>query len=176
MCEALLSGSHSGKPAPTTGGMTNGVSAREMAPPGSNQACSVSYDVSIRVASRLDRDSPGRGSEPAGTRRDCRSVEHAGRGLPGCRRPCAQEERGAVSAASVMRYLSLGQLMELHRRLSEETGSAAGIRDLGAPSPPSRSPRQPSASAISTVLGLADGRVAREELTSWIRDHSRERA
>ena len=32
----------------------------------------------------------------------------------------------------MMRYLSLGQVMELHRRLIEASGGAAGIRDLGA--------------------------------------------
>ena len=32
------------------------------------------------------RRTPGRGAEPAGTRRACRSVEHTGRRLPGCRR------------------------------------------------------------------------------------------
>ena len=31
-----------------------------------------------------------------------------------------------------MRYLNLGQVMELNRRLIEASGSAAGIRDLGA--------------------------------------------
>jgi len=31
-----------------------------------------------------------------------------------------------------MRYLSLGQVVELHRRLIEASGGAAGIRDLGA--------------------------------------------
>ena len=31
-----------------------------------------------------------------------------------------------------MRYLTLGQVVELHRRLLEMTGGAPGIRDLGA--------------------------------------------
>lgn len=31
-----------------------------------------------------------------------------------------------------MRYLSLGEVVELHRRLLEETGGAPGIRDVGA--------------------------------------------
>ena len=31
-----------------------------------------------------------------------------------------------------MRYLTLGEVVELHRRLLEATGGAAGIRDLGA--------------------------------------------
>jgi death-on-curing protein len=31
-----------------------------------------------------------------------------------------------------MRYLSLSEVVELHRRLLEATGGAAGIRDLGA--------------------------------------------
>jgi death-on-curing protein len=30
-----------------------------------------------------------------------------------------------------MRYLTLGQVLELHRRLVERFGSSAGIRDLG---------------------------------------------
>jgi len=31
-----------------------------------------------------------------------------------------------------MRYLALSEVVELHRRLLEQTGGAAGIRDLGA--------------------------------------------
>jgi len=31
-----------------------------------------------------------------------------------------------------MRYLALGEVVELHRRLLEATGGASGIRDLGA--------------------------------------------
>jgi death-on-curing protein len=31
-----------------------------------------------------------------------------------------------------MRYLTLGEVIELHRRLLEATGGAPGIRDLGA--------------------------------------------
>ena len=31
-----------------------------------------------------------------------------------------------------MRYLALSEVVELHRRLLETTGGAAGIRDLGA--------------------------------------------
>jgi death on curing protein len=31
-----------------------------------------------------------------------------------------------------MRYLTLGEVVDLHRRLLEATGGAAGIRDLGA--------------------------------------------
>jgi death-on-curing protein len=128
-----------------------------------------------------------------------------------------------------MRYLSLGQLMELHRRLIEENGGAAGIRDLGALESAVAQPKatfgqrdlyrslaekaaalcfslaqnhpfmdgnkRVSHAAMETfpwlngselsatvdeqerlMLGLADGRVSREELTSWVRDHSRERA
>ena len=30
-----------------------------------------------------------------------------------------------------MRYLSIGQVVELHRRIIEATGGAAGVRDLG---------------------------------------------
>jgi death-on-curing protein len=30
-----------------------------------------------------------------------------------------------------MRYLTLGELIELHRRIIEQSGSAGGIRDLG---------------------------------------------
>ena len=30
-----------------------------------------------------------------------------------------------------MRYLTLGELMELHRRIIEQSGGADGIRDLG---------------------------------------------
>jgi death on curing protein len=31
-----------------------------------------------------------------------------------------------------MRYVTLGEVVELHRRLVEAAGSASGIRDLGA--------------------------------------------
>jgi hypothetical protein len=30
-----------------------------------------------------------------------------------------------------MRYLTLGEVVELHRAILEQTGGAAGIRDLG---------------------------------------------
>jgi len=127
-----------------------------------------------------------------------------------------------------MRYLNLGQVMELHRRLIEASGGAAGIRDLGALESALAQPKAtfgqrdlyPSLAekaaalcfslaqnhpfvdgnkrvahaAMETflwlngselnasvdeqerlMLGLADGRVSREQLTSWVRDHARER-
>ena len=37
-----------------------------------------------------------------------------------------------VSASSLIRYLALAEVVDLHRRLLEATGGAAGIRDLGA--------------------------------------------
>jgi death-on-curing protein len=128
-----------------------------------------------------------------------------------------------------MRYLSLGQVMELHQRLIEETGGAAGIRDLGALEAALAQPKatfgqrdlygslaekgaalcfslaqghpfmdgnkRVAHAAMETflclngselsatvdeqerlMLELADGRVSREALTSWVRDHSRVRA
>ena len=38
-----------------------------------------------------------------------------------------------------MRYLALGEVVELHRRLLEATGGASGIRDFGALSTAARS-------------------------------------
>ncbi|GIW83434.1 MAG: hypothetical protein KatS3mg105_5241 [Gemmatales bacterium] len=38
-----------------------------------------------------------------------------------------------------MRYLTLGELIELHRRIIEQSGGAGGIRDLGWPNQRSRS-------------------------------------
>jgi len=84
--------------------------------------------------------------------------------------------------------------MELHRRLIEEAGGAAGIRDLGALESALAQPKASfgqrdlcrSLSEKATALCFSraqnhpfmDGNkcVSREELTSWVREHSRERA
>src|SRR5262245_21588925 len=43
-----------------------------------------------------------------------------------------KKEPGVVSTPRLMRYLALAEVVDLHRRLLEATGGAAGIRDLGA--------------------------------------------
>jgi hypothetical protein len=42
-----------------------------------------------------------------------------------------REERGALPAPRLMRYLTVGEVVDLHRRLLLATGGAPGIRDLG---------------------------------------------
>jgi len=63
-----------------------------------------------------------------------------------------------------MRYLTLGEVVELHRLVLTATGGAPGIRDLGA-----------LESAIDEqerlMLDLASGRLSRAELTGWLGQH-----
>jgi len=42
------------------------------------------------------------------------------------------EEPGALSAARLMRDLSLAEVLDLHSRLLAMSGGALGVRDLGA--------------------------------------------
>ncbi len=49
-----------------------------------------------------------------------------------------------------MRYISLSEVLELHRRIIEESGGSTGLRDLG---------------------GLASGDVSRDKLIEWLTDH-----
>ena len=123
-----------------------------------------------------------------------------------------------------MRYLSLGELVDLHQALLEQTGGATGIRDLGMLESALAQPRatfggtdlHPTLIAKAAALGfsltlnhafvdgnkrvahaamevflllngveliaaiddqerlmlnLADGRMTREELTSWLENH-----
>jgi hypothetical protein len=50
-----------------------------------------------------------------------------------------------------MRYLSLGEVVGLHRRIIDRSGEER------------------------LMLGVADGSVSRETLSAWIRSHSRTR-
>jgi len=43
----------------------------------------------------------------------------------------AQEKRPAIQTIGLMRYLTLGELIQLHGRIIEQSGGASGIRDLG---------------------------------------------
>ena len=123
-----------------------------------------------------------------------------------------------------MRYLSLGEIVDLHQALLEQTGGATGIRDLGMLESALAQPRATfggtdlhptlvqKASALGfsltlnhpfvdgnkrvahaamevflllngqslnatlddqerLMLDLADGRVTREQLTTWLDDH-----
>ena len=46
-----------------------------------------------------------------------------------------------------MRYISLSEVLELHRRIIEESGGSTGLRDLGG------------------------GDVSRDKLIEWLTDH-----
>jgi death-on-curing protein len=125
-----------------------------------------------------------------------------------------------------MRYLSLGEVVDLHQALLDQTGGAAGIRDLGGLESALAQPRatfdgrdlHPTIVQKAAALGfslalnhpfvdgnkrvahaaievflllngwelrgtvdeqehlmldLADGRMTREQLTSWLQDHAK---
>ena len=127
-----------------------------------------------------------------------------------------------------MRYLSAGEVIELYRRVIEDTGGASGVRDLSALLSSIAQPRMTyegqdlypaladKAAALGfsivmnhpfidgnkrsahaameaflllnghelqaatseqeqVLLGLADGRLSREQFTSWIADHLQRR-
>src|SRR4029450_4513088 len=61
-----------------------------------------------------------------------RPAGEPGGGFQGSRRARPEEERGPVPASGVVRYVTLAEVVELHRRLLQATGGAPGIRDLGA--------------------------------------------
>jgi len=124
-----------------------------------------------------------------------------------------------------MRYLSLGEIIELHQALIDQTGGAAGIRDLGALESALAQPRatfggtdlhatvveKAAAMGLSLTLNhpfidgnkriahaamevflvlngleltgtvdeherlmldLADGRISREQLATWLEQHT----
>ena len=62
-----------------------------------------------------------------------------------------------------MRYLSLGEVLELHRRIIDETGGSAGLRDLAALQSALAQPRMtfdgedlyPDLAAKATALGYS---------------------
>src|SRR5262249_35862581 len=64
--------------------------------------------------------------------RGCRPHRHQGRGLQDGRRASPREERRAVPPLELMRYLTLAEVLELHRLLITSSGGAFGIRDLAA--------------------------------------------
>lgn len=78
-----------------------------------------------------------------------------------------------------MRYLSLGEVTALHRRVIEEFGGSHGIRDLGAlesagsepqrPTPPPVIPFAPSASVLLEPLSVRRDVQAKAEST--VGDH-----
>ena len=87
-----------------------------------------------------------------------------------------------------MRYLTLGEVVELHRRVLQAGGGAPGIRDLGALD----SAKRVGHAAMETflvlngteidaavddqeplMLDLAAGRIDRVHLTDWLRHHLR---
>ena len=100
-----------------------------------------------------------------------------------------------------MRYVTLGEVVELHRRLLQATGGAPGIRDFGAlesavaqpkatfggsdlyPTLPEKAAAlclalvqgHPFVDGIDAqerlILDLARGRLDRSELTDWLRHH-----
>lgn len=58
-----------------------------------------------------------------------------------------------------MRYLTLGEVVDLHRAVIEETGGASGIRDLGAPESALAQPRA-SFGGVDLHASLADKAAA----------------
>ena len=62
-----------------------------------------------------------------------------------------------------MRYLTLGEVLDLHRRLSEQTGGATAVRDLGALESAVAQPRltgagtelYPTLASKASALGLS---------------------
>ena len=61
-----------------------------------------------------------------------------------------------------MRHLSLGEVVDLHQALVDQSGDAAGIRDVGTVDEHER-----------LMLELADARISREQLTSWLEEHTK---
>src|SRR5258708_26912997 len=55
----------------------------------------------------------------------------ARRAIRECRRSRAREERRALSAALVVRYISIEEVVELHRRIIQQSGGAFELRDQG---------------------------------------------
>ena len=89
-----------------------------------------------------------------------------------------------------MRYLTLGEILELHRRIVETSGGADGIRDLGALESAVAQPKAtfdamdlyPSLADDATtdeqeqpMLDLAAGRVKRHQLATWLTEHLKPR-
>jgi len=76
-----------------------------------------------------------------------------------------------------MRWLQLAEVLELHRRLIDQSGGTAGIRDLGL--------LEASLvlngvelvasvdSAEAVVLAVAMGVLNREAFTNWVKVHQR---
>ena len=69
----------------------------------------------------------GRFSALAGARNKSIDVGEMSTALPSDR-----EESGPVPPAGLMRYLTLGEVVALHRAVIECTGGATGLRDLAA--------------------------------------------
>jgi death-on-curing protein len=79
-----------------------------------------------------------------------------------------------------MRYLTLGEVVELHRLVLGATGGAPGIRDLGALESAIAQPKTtfagtevdaPVDAQERLTLDLAAGRITRSQLTDWLRQH-----
>ena len=89
-----------------------------------------------------------------------------------------------------MRYLALGKVVELHRRLLEVTGGASGIRASTHLSSRSPNPGRRSGASICIrrwlrlhrdprpvgdkerlILDLAAGRIGLSHLVDWLRQH-----
>jgi len=92
-----------------------------------------------------------------------------------------------------MRYLTLGEVVELHRLILAATGGAPGIRDLGALESAIAQPKAtfgdtdlypetflvlngteiaaPVDEEERLMLDLAAGRISRGHLTDWLRQH-----
>lgn len=80
-----------------------------------------------------------------------------------------------------MRHLSLGEVLELHRRVVEATGGATGVRDLGALESALEALLMLNGAELQvavddaehTILDVAAGRLKREAFVEWVRSHVR---
>jgi death-on-curing protein len=78
-----------------------------------------------------------------------------------------------------MRYLTLGEVLALHRRILAESGGRSGLRDLGAIASALSQPKVMELRAgvddqERFMLALAAGDVSREALAEWLRAHATE--
>ena len=79
-----------------------------------------------------------------------------------------------------MRYLTLGEVVDLHRLVLQTTGGASGIRDFGVLEPAiaflvlnGTEIDAPVDDQERLMLDLAAGRIGRSQLIDWLRQHLR---
>lgn len=68
-----------------------------------------------------------------------------------------------------MRYLTIAEVLYLHRMVIAQAGGASGIRDLGGLESATAQPLE------ELILAVADGSLSREGLLRWVDAHIRPR-